>query len=164
MAGAYACIANDGVYIEPVFYTKITTLTNETLIEKSQTQKKVFSTSVSFIVKELLKEPVEGNHGTAQNCYIPEIDVAAKTGTTDENYDRWLCGFTNYYTCVAWYGYDYNENINYPSVENPASVLWSNVMKKIHENLNPSSFKKPTNALSATVCSKTRKTCKFLLL
>ena len=51
------------------------------------------------------------------------MDVAAKTGTTDDNYDRWLCGFTPYYTGVTWYGYDKNESINYNGKKNPAGIL-----------------------------------------
>lgn len=58
MAGAYSCIANNGVYIEPVFYTKIIHSDNKILIEKKQKRKKVISTSVSYIIKELLTEPV----------------------------------------------------------------------------------------------------------
>ena len=48
-----------------------------------------------------------------------------------ENYDRWLCGFTNYYTAATWYGFDMNETINYEG-KNPAGLLWSAVMKDIH--------------------------------
>ena len=48
----------------------------------------------------MLTEPVQGQNGTATYCKIAGVDVAAKTGTTDENYDRWLCGFTPYYTAV----------------------------------------------------------------
>ena len=63
------------------------------------------------------------------------MDVAAKTGTTDDDYDRWLCGFTNYYTAVTWYGFDFNENIDFAGNQNPASVLWSNVMSSIHKKI-----------------------------
>lgn len=45
--------------------------------------------------------------------------MAAKTGTTDENYDRWLCGFTPYYTAVTWYGYDQMKVIEF-NQRNPA--------------------------------------------
>lgn len=59
------------------------------------------------------------------------MDVAAKTGTTNDNYDRWLCGFTNYYTAVCWYGFDISEPISFNG-KNPAGIMWSSVMKKIH--------------------------------
>ena len=54
----------------------------------------------------------DGYAGTAKYCAINGIDVAAKTGTTNSSKDRWLCGFTNYYTAATWYGFDNNEKIN----------------------------------------------------
>lgn len=37
-----------------------------------------------------------------------DMAVAAKTGTTSNNYDYWFCGYTLYYTVSVWTGYDYN--------------------------------------------------------
>ena len=155
MAGAYASIANDGTYISPIFYTKIENAKGKIIIQKSQEKRKIISPSVAFILKSLLTQPVEGANGTARNCKIPNMDVAAKTGTTDEDYDRWLCGFTNYYTAVTWYGFDFNENISYPSSDNPAAIIWSGAMNSIHKNLNESRFEKPKDVVSVTICSKT---------
>lgn len=154
MAGAYSTISNDGVYIEPTFYKKITNSTGKIIIESKQKKKKVFSIQTSFILKELLKQPVIGEKGTATYCNISSMDVAAKTGTTDENYDRWLCGFTPYYTAVTWYGFDLNESINYGG-KNPAGLLWSAVMKDIHSNLQGTSFIKPSNIIETTICKET---------
>ena len=54
MCAAYATIANDGIYVEPIFYSKVTTFDGLTLIESKQKTKKVFSKSVAYVVKELL--------------------------------------------------------------------------------------------------------------
>ena len=157
MAGAYATIANDGIYIEPTFYTKVINKSGKTIIETNQTQKRVFSKEVAYILKELLVQPVTGTYGTATYCAISGIDVAAKTGTTDENYDRWLCGFTPYYTAVTWYGYDQNETILYQGKKNPAGILWANIMPKIHSNLKNAAFEKPSGVTAATICSESGK-------
>ena len=90
MAGAYATIANDGVYIEPVFYSKIQDKEGKIIYEPKQETHRVFSKDVAYILKSLLTQPVVGSNGTATYCKISGVDVAAKTGTTDENYDRWL--------------------------------------------------------------------------
>ena len=155
MAAAYATIANDGIYIEPTFYTKVVNSNSQTVIQQKQKTKKVFSKEVAYIVKELLTEPVKGSNGTATYCAISGMDVAAKTGTTDDNYDRWLCGFTPYYTGVTWYGYDQNETINYNGKKNPAGILWANIMPKIHTNLTKATFTKPASVFTATICSET---------
>ncbi len=154
MAGAYSTIANDGVYVEPTFYKKIEKKNGELVIESKQKSRKVFSKEVAYILKELLTQPVIGTNGTATYCSISGMDVAAKTGTTDENYDRWLCGFTPYYTAVTWYGYDINESIDY-NEQNPAGLIWASVMSNIHSGLASKKFDKPNAITSATICSKT---------
>ena len=156
MAGAYATIANDGEYIEPSFYSSIDNKTGKTIVKTSQKKKRVVSKEVAYIVKEILTQPVIGTHGTATYCKIAGVDVAAKTGTTDENYDRWLCGFTPYYTAVTWYGYDENESIEY-NKRNPAGLLWANVMSRVHAGLNSASFEKPNTVSSCTICAETGK-------
>lgn len=155
MAGAYATIANDGEYIEPTFYTKAETSNGKVIVEVKQKKKRVFSKEVAYIVKELLTEPVKGSYGTATYCSISGMDVSAKTGTTDDNFDRWLCGFTPYYTGVTWYGYDKNESINYNGKKNPAGILWANIMSRIHSNLQSAKFDKPSSVLKVTVCAET---------
>ena len=154
MAGAYATIANDGQYIEPTFYTKIETAKGKNLMKLKQKKTKVFSKEVAYVLKELLKQPVEGSSGTAKLCKIDGMDVSAKTGTTNDNYDKWLCGFTTYYTAVTWYGYDQNETVSYKG-KSPAVQLWSAVMKNVHANLSKTTFSMPGSIKQAKICAKT---------
>ena len=99
-------------------------------------------------MKELLKEPTKSG-GTATNCDIPRMNTAAKTGTTNSKKDKWLCGFTPYYTAATWYGYDQPERVYNDTY---ASVIWANVMKEIHKDLDEKSFDKPGGIVKATVC------------
>ena len=150
-AGAYSSIANDGIYIEPTFYTKINSHSNETVLISKQKKRRVISKDSAFILKQLLTEPVTGSAGTATYCSISGMDVAAKTGTTNENYDRWLCGFTPYYTAVCWYGFDMNESINFNG-KNPAGLIWSSVMKNIHSGLPSKKFEKTDGVVTSIIC------------
>ena len=152
MAAAYATIANDGVYIEPTFYTEITNQSGKTIVKAKPESHRVFSRQVAYILKEILTQPVTGSNGTATYCSISGIDVAAKTGTTDENYDRWLCGFTPYYTAATWFGYDQNETI-YFNRQNPAGIIWANVMRNIHSGLDNATFEKPSWIQTETICA-----------
>ena len=152
MAAAYATIANDGVYIEPTFYTEITNQSGKTIVEAKPESHRVFSKQVAYILKEILTQPVTGSNGTATYCSISGMDVAAKTGTTDENYDRWLCGFTPYYTAATWFGYDQNETI-YFNRQNPAGIIWANVMRNIHSGLANATFEKPSWIQTETICA-----------
>ena len=154
MAAAYATIANDGEYIEPIFYTSITNSEGRIVLRPKQETRTVFSEQVAYIVKKLLTQPVKGSRGTATYCSISGIEVAAKTGTTDENYDKWLCGFTPYYTAVTWFGFDQNESIYYNN-QNPAGIIWANVMRRVHNGLQNMSFIKPGSIETEVVCADT---------
>lgn len=155
-AGAYSTIANDGIYIEPTFFTKIDSHSNETILVSTQKKRRVISKDSAFILKQLLTEPVTGSAGTATYCAISGMDVAAKTGTTNDNYDRWLCGFTPYYTAVCWYGFDMNESINFNG-KNPAGLIWSSVMKNIHSGLPNKKFEKTEGVITSVICKDSGK-------
>ena len=154
MAAAYATIANDGIYIEPTFYTTVTNKKGDEILSTNQKAKRVFSAQIAYVLKELLKQPVEGEYGTATYCSISGIDVAAKTGTTDENYDKWLCGFTPYFTAVTWFGFDQNETISYNN-QNPAGIIWANVMRNVHSGYGKATFREPSWITTETVCADT---------
>ena len=156
MASAYATIANGGIYIEPTFYTTIINKSGKKILETKPDKHRVFSKNVAYVLSELLTQPVLGSNGTATYCSISGMDVAAKTGTTDDNFDRWLCGYTPYYTAVTWFGYDQNETIYYNN-QNPAGILWSNIMKNIHSNLKGKRFEKPSGVTEATICLESGK-------
>ena len=156
-ASAYAAIANDGLYISPSFYTKVENSKSKTILKAKHKKRRVFSEATCYVLKQLLTQPVIGNSGTATYCSISGMDVAAKTGTTNDNYDRWLCGFTPYYTAATWYGFDMNESINF-SGKNPAGLLWAHVMNNVHSNLSGKKFEMPKSGVSsATICLETNK-------
>ena len=154
MASAYGTIANDGVYITPTFYTKVVDNSGNTVLTPKQETKRAISEQNAYIVKKIVQEPVVGSSGTATYCAISGMDVAAKTGTTDKSYDRWLCGFTPYYAAATWFGYDDSEEVKGFS-RNPAGQIWSAVMADIHKNLAGASFTKPNGIVEATVCRTT---------
>ena len=143
-----------GVYIEPTFYTKIDSHSNETILKSKQKKRRVISKDSAYILKQLLTEPVTGSSGTATYCSISGMDVAAKTGTPNENYDRWLCGFTPYYAAATWYGYEkHSETIRYRgNPSNPAGSIWDAVMEFEHKDLEPKRFKVPDNIKKVTIC------------
>ena len=156
MAAAYATIANDGVYIQPTFYTKVEDASGNVIIEAKQETTRVFSEGNAYIMKSLLKQVVEGAQGTARICQMANTDVSAKTGTTQDQKDVWLCGFTPYYTGATWYGYDEPERLTYYG-GSPATLIWNDVMKKIHEGLDGKRFDKPSNVVKVSVCKSSGK-------
>lgn len=153
MAGAYAAIANDGEYIRPNFYTKVVDSNGNIIVQADQKKTRVMSAEAAYVVKEILTQPVKS--GTSTTCAIEGIDVAAKTGTSNNDYNRWLCGFTPYYTATVWYGHDTDATVSGWSL-NPASQIWTGVMKRVHEGLEQKTFyeTKPEGVLEVEICKK----------
>ena len=149
VAAAYAAIANDGEYISPTFYTRVEDVDGNIVMEPKQERRRVLSVENAYIVKSILTQPVLA--GTATFCTISGMEVAAKTGTTDDNNDRWLCGFTPYFTAASWFGYKDKENITGYS-QNPAGQVWIAAMRRAHAGLPNARFEKPTNITYATIC------------
>ena len=150
MASAYGTIANGGIHITPTFYTKVEDANGNVVLTPKQEKERAISEQNAYITSSILQEPVNGAHGTATYCAIPGMDVAAKTGTTDNSCDRWLCGFSPYYSAACWYGYDENEEVT--NGNNPAGLLWDAVMTDIHKSLQNAKFQRPSGIVEETAC------------
>ena len=153
MASAYGTLANDGVYITPTFYTKVVDSSGNTVLTPKQEETRVFSEQTAYLAKQIGMEPVKSG-GTATYCAISGMDVVAKTGTTDNSNDRWLCGFTPYYAAATWYGYDNNEEVKWNGT-NPAGLIWDAVMTDIHKDLAGARFERPSGIVEETICRAT---------
>ena len=153
MAAAYGTIANDGVYITPTFYTKVVDSSGNTVMTPSQEETRVFSEQTAYLAKQIGMEPTKSG-GTATYCAIKGMDVVAKTGTTDNSNDRWLCGFTPYFAAATWFGYDNNEEVRGFS-QNPAGQIWDAIMTDIHKDLDGATFERPSGIVEETVCRTT---------
>lgn len=153
MSTAYSCIANGGMYIEPISYTKICTKDGDVIFENKPKKNRVFSEETAFLMRELLKGVVTS--GTAGGSTIPGMETCGKTGTTDDNKDKWFIGFTPHYCSTVWFGFDKPKVIS--TGTNPAIGIWKNVMTEIHEDLPDEKFDKPSGIVKANVCGNTGK-------
>ena len=152
MCAAYAAIANNGEYITPTFYIKVTDKNDNIVYEPNQEKRRVMSEQNAYIEQNILTQTVVGGSGTAKYCAIKGMDVAAKTGTTNGDYDRWLSGFTPYYTASVWYGYDKKNAAVVYGNGNPAGRIWAAVMSTIHEPLESAKFTEPEGIVKKSVC------------
>nr|MCR5126459.1 transglycosylase domain-containing protein [Lachnospiraceae bacterium] len=149
--GAYAAIANGGVYKEPILYTKIVDHDGAILIDKTdiQDQHRVIKETTAFLLTDAMVDVVTKGTGTSVN--FGDMAIAGKTGTTTDYKDVWFAGYTPYYTATCWTGYDNNENLS-GDEKNLSKKMWRTVMQKIHENLEYESFDIPNGIITATVC------------
>jgi penicillin-binding protein 1A len=90
-------------------------------------------------------------YGTVKNEKGEIIQTAGKTGTTSDNRDKWFVGFSSYYVGATWYGYDKNYEIPDGVERSQALNLWQQVMLRVHKNLAPKSFEKPTGIVEKNI-------------
>jgi membrane peptidoglycan carboxypeptidase len=119
MASGYATLANNGVFRSPNAITDL---------ESEETQ--VYSPIAAYLTTDALSEVAK--YGTASRLK-PSVPISCKTGTTNNNKDAWLCGYTRDYTIAIWVGADnYNEKY---SVKSSGEVL--TMFKSVLEYLDP---------------------------
>ncbi len=106
MTAAYANFPNKGVYREPIMYTRITDRDGNLLFENKAQETQVFSEGTAWLITDVLKQVIKG--GTTTISMPGDLQIAGKTGTTDEQRHAYMCGYTPFYTCSVWFGYDQN--------------------------------------------------------
>lgn len=153
LTAAFATIANGGTYIKPMFYTKIIDHDGNVLIENTPKSRRVLKETTAFLLTDAMEDVV--TQGTGARVKFDNMSIAGKTGTTTSNVDVWFSGYTPYYTCCTWSGYDNNVHMNGSGETNTAKTLWKAVMSRIHEGLEYKSFTMPEGITTATVCKKT---------
>ncbi|MDD3278435.1 MAG: PBP1A family penicillin-binding protein [Lachnospiraceae bacterium] len=152
LAGAYAAIANQGTYMTPVLYTKVLDQDGNIVLDNEPSSKEIFSESTSYLLTSAMKDVI--SKGTGTLCQLGDMTVAGKTGTTTDARDLVFAGYTPYYTCAVWAGYDSNIPLAGED-QNFHKVLWQKVMSRIHENLPVIDFEQPSSVKQVTICSET---------
>ncbi len=154
MAAAYSVFVNSGKYIAPYTYTKVIDSTGQILLENTADATQSMSAAAAYITSDLLYSVVNSSVGTAQNAKLSSgIPTYGKTGTTDDDFDKWFVGFTPYYVGAVWYGFDSPSSLSNAGVSgNPCVTAWNEVMERVHQYLDYKELARPTNIVEATVC------------
>ena len=109
MAAAYACFVNNGVYNEPRTYIRVTRTDNTTgqeitVLENESESHVAMKDTTAYLMTDMLKNAVTS--GTGNQARFNGMHIAGKTGTTNDNKDRYFVGFTPYYVAAVWTGYE----------------------------------------------------------
>lgn len=136
MAQAYCALANDGTFTYARTYTMVKDSNGETVLDNQPVTQTAFSTETARTMTYMLNNAA--TNGTGYESRLKNMPVAGKTGTTTNKFDRWFCGYTPYYTCAVWTGYDTPEKMYFNG--NPATQIWQKVMASIHEGLEHKDF------------------------
>ena len=155
LTAAYAAIANEGLYTEPVFYTRVLDSEGNVVLDKTAETHRAVSRDTAILLTSALQDVVR--QGTGQRLQLEcGMPVAGKTGTTSGANDVWFVGFTPYLTCGVWAGYDSNEKLPDEGLYRAYhQILWHKVMQRISEKQTVKEFEIPSNYVAVNICSNT---------
>ncbi len=160
MTQGYSFLANDGIYTEARTYTKVLDKNGEVLIDNQPKTEIVTSEQTASIMTKMLQNVVKNGTGKAVTLQ-KYVDVAGKTGTATDDYDRWFCGYTPYYVGSCWFGYTELRTIGNIATVSPATYIWDVVMTRLHQPIiaeaqktgkQPESFELASGVVTATYC------------
>ncbi|MEF9972178.1 MAG: penicillin-binding transpeptidase domain-containing protein, partial [Oscillospiraceae bacterium] len=140
MAQAFGAFVNDGVFTHSRTYTLVRDDKGDVVLDNSPETIVAFKANTAWTMCKMLN--IAATSGTGYESNIGNMPHAGKTGSSSDYQDRWFVGFTPYYVCAVWTGYDTPAHIYAPG--NPAAQIWKKIMRPLHEGLPYKSFKTPT--------------------
>ena len=152
LTACYGTIANDGVYQQPVAFSRIEDQQGNIVLDpkESRVVRQIYKPTSVWMLKDILINYTYG--ATLRN-----MQMAGKTGTNSNWIGCTFGGFTAYYACTLWIGHDnYKPLARGATGSTSAAPLWKQVMEPFHEGLEYKGVQTHTASelglTTATVC------------
>ena len=165
LTAAYAAIANGGLYVEPVLYTKVIDDRGNVLLDRTQSQDKhtVISEQTAFLLTSAMSDSMKNSRlndlfsSSSPAAALESMPAAGKSGTTNSYNDLWFVGYTPYYTAGIWSGFDDNAKFSSDDDRDFHKVIWKHIMDRINAALPVVDFELPPGIIQAEICNKSGK-------
>ena len=152
MGGAMSTFANQGVYIKPMFITRIEDKNGNDIQHFSPEESEAMSELTAYKMVELMKGVVQSGTGIRlRSTYGLSNPIAGKTGTTQKQSDGYFMGITPDLTTGVWVGAE-DRSVHFRSTQlgqgsHTALPIWALYMKKVYAdkslNISKGDFTKP---------------------
>ncbi len=156
---AYASIANHGTYMTPKLYSRVTDADGNVILDNTDPKhRQVLKETTAYLLTSAMQDVISS--GSATRCRLDNMPAAGKTGTTTKTHDVWFAGYTPYYCCTVWAGYDNNIAMVTDGTNNQSFIsqkIWKAIMARIHQDLPTKSFERPDSIVEVAICSKSGK-------
>ncbi len=150
---AYGAIANDGVYLKPILYTKVLDKDGHILLDNSAEatllkSHPVMKESTAHMLTDMMQEVITAGTGGKLRSTFKNMPISGKTGTTSDDKDLLFSGYTPYYVATIWTGHDTPKKLRYGSTGSYHLDIWGKIMNEIHEGLPYKTFPKVSTSNS----------------
>ncbi len=136
MVSAYNTFPSKGVYVEPIFVTRIEDSMGNVLGEFNNKKKEAISDYTAYLMANLMQGVVNSGTGIRlRTKYGLKGEIAGKTGTTNDQSDGWFIGYTPSLTAGIWVGAEdrqvHFESLSLGGGSNMALPIWGIFMQKV---------------------------------
>lgn len=161
LTAAFASIANDGIYQKPTYYTKVLDRQGNILLESVPSKTRIIKSSSAALLTNAMEDVISSDSSyyyqygitpTGTLCQVDSMTLAGKSGTTTSGSDVWFIGYSPYYTCGIWSGYDDSKVLSNGTEYH--KTIWQKIMARIHTDLDNKDFVFTDELESAKICSK----------
>lgn len=153
MAQIYETFANGGYYTPLRSIREITTQDGEVVNRFAMSSVKAIEPTPYYLLVRTLQEiPRRGTAASMKEKISPELNIAGKTGTTDDYRDSWFAGFSGNLLNVVWVGNDQNKPTKL-SGSTGALRIWMDIMRQLP--LEPLNLRQPEGIVTRTIDKST---------
>lgn len=141
MVGAMSTFANQGVYIKPMFITRIEDKNGNVIERFMPEESEAMSELTAYKMVELMKGVVQSGTGIRlRYSYGFNNPIAGKTGTTQKQSDGYFMGITPDLTTGVWVGAE-DRSVHFRSTDlgqgsHTALPIWAYYMRKVYNDPN----------------------------
>jgi penicillin-binding protein 1A len=171
MIRAYTTFANKGTSNEPIFVSRIEDSHGNVIEEFFAESTAALDEETAYVITQMMRNVVDGPPGEVTGARVrfkynipKSLEIAGKTGTTQNNSDGWFMGFTPDLLAGVWVGCD-DKFIRFRSTSlgqgaSTALPIWAKFIDKVYKDTSlnynfDSTFEAPLEELSVELdCSK----------
>jgi penicillin-binding protein 1A len=150
----YSMFSNNGTKVKPYIIEQVINKSGQSVSFEPQT-KQMMKPEQIYLMTSVLQDVVL--RGTGKSAQVPGLEVAGKTGTTNDNIDAWFCGYSPSIQTIIWFGKDNNTPMRKTETGGKiAAPVFSQFFKeylKIHPEI-PRNFSIPQNVYTVQVNGK----------
>lgn len=167
MATMYGVFANNGQRVDLNPILEVTNFKGEVLYRNQCALdgvncqgEPVLTPAVAYQITHILSDNDARTpaFGPMSTLYIPNHQVAVKTGTTNSLRDNWTIGYTSDRVVAVWVGNNDNTPMSYvASGVTGASPIWNSLIRLQLQDQNPHVFTIPSGVEIASICNFTQR-------
>ena len=101
----YSMFSNNGTKVKPYIIEQVVNKSGQSVSFEPQT-KEMMKPEQIYLMTSILQDVIL--RGTGKSAQVSGLEVAGKTGTTNDNIDAWFCGYSPSIQTVIWFGKDNN--------------------------------------------------------